>query len=501
MKKIKIFDTTLRDGEQAPGFSMDQNEKLEMALQLERLRVDVLEAGFAVASPGDLQAIQAIAKTLKDVSVCSLARALTSDIDTAWESVKDATAPRIHVFLATSPIHMKYKLRLSPEQVLEQAAAMVAYAKKYCSDIQFSAEDASRSDRGFLARVFEAAIQNGALTVNVADTVGYSHPDEIRALFEYLANRVKGIEKVTLAAHCHDDLGMAVANSLAALLGGARQIECTVNGIGERAGNASLEEFVMALRVRRDVYDCDTRVESTHIYRTSHLLQSITGVPVTPNKAVVGANAFAHESGIHQHGVIAERTTYEIMTPQSIGLPRNRMLLGKHSGKHAFEERLTALGFDLSERERKVAFDRFKLLIDKKKVIQDKDLEALVENRESDISGPIGLEQFVITSGNSINGMAIIKLRIGDQSPQRVAMGDGPVDAAFRAINEITGKEFQLESYQLGAVTEGGDAMGECILRVTLEGVTVTGRGLSTDIIEATIKAYVHAVNKLLNQG
>jgi 2-isopropylmalate synthase len=499
MRTVKIFDTTLRDGEQSPGFSMDFQEKLEMARQLARLRVDIIEAGFAIASPGDLKAIQAIAGELRDVTVCSLARSLPKDIDAAWEGVREAESPRIHIFLATSPVHMQYKLRMTPAQVLERTAAMTAYARKYCADVQFSAEDATRSDRAFLVRVFEAAIQNGAATLNVPDTVGYSHPEEMRALVEYLMNNVRGIEKVTVAAHCHNDLGLAVADSLAAVLGGAGQVECTVNGIGERAGNASLEEVVMALRVRRDVFGAETRVDTTQIYRASRLLQTVSGVPVAPNKAIVGANAFAHESGIHQHGVMAERTTYEIMTPASVGLPQNRMVLGKHSGRHAFEERLNALGFALKGEALQAAFERFKALADKKKTVQDNDLEALAGRLEQPLPGSIALAGFVINAGTTIDGTAIIKLRMGDQLVQRVAVGDGPVDAAFKAINEITGQDFALETYQLGAVTEGGDAMGECVLRLALDGRTVTGRGVSTDIIEATIKAYIHAANKLLN--
>lgn len=498
MKRIKIFDTTLRDGEQAPGFSMDLPEKLEVARQLERLRVDVIEAGFAIASPGDLEAIQRIAREIKEVSVCSLARSLPKDIDAAYEAVRHAVAPRIHVFLATSPIHMRHKLRMTPEQVLEQVANMTAYAAKRCPDVQFSAEDATRSDWDFLVRVFEAAIANGATTLNVPDTVGYSHPEEMKSLIAYLFQHTKGIENVTVATHCHNDLGLATANSLAAVSGGATQIECTLNGIGERAGNASLEEVVMALSVRRDVFPVTTQVDTTQIYRASRLLQSVSGVTVPPNKAIVGANAFAHESGIHQHGVMNERTTYEIMAPVSVGIPQNKMVLGKHSGRHAFEERLNALGFDLSGDELQSAFERFKVLADKKKVIQDGDLEAIVESRENALPGQIALSGFVINAGNTIDGTAIIKLRREEDIVQQVAIGDGPVDAAFKAINQIVGHEFQLESYQLGAVTEGGDAMGECVLRLALDGRSVTGRGLSTDIIEATIKAYVHAVNKLL---
>lgn len=498
MKKIQFFDTTLRDGEQAPGFSMDIHEKLEIARQLERLRVDVIEAGFAIASPGDLLSIQHIARDIKDAAVCSLARALPKDIDAAYEAVKGAAEPRIHIFLATSPIHMQYKLRMTPEQVLEQVSAMTAYAKSRCGSVQFSAEDATRSDPNFLVRVFEAAIRQGASVLNVPDTVGYSHPGEMRALIEHILTHTQGIEKVVLSTHCHNDLGLASANSLAAMQSGVTQVECTVNGIGERAGNAALEELVMALHVRQDSFDAETRIDTRQLYRTSRLLQSISGVTVAPNKAIVGGNAFAHESGIHQHGVMAERTTYEIMSPDSVGIPENKMVLGKHSGRHAFEERLSALGFELSPEERQSAFERFKVLADKKKVIQDGDLEAIVGNREGMLPGLASLESFVINAGSVIDGTAIIKLRVGDEIVQQVAMGDGPVDAAFKAINKITGHEFSLASYQLNAITEGGDAMGECILHVSLNDRAVTGRGLSTDIIEATIRAYIHAVNKLL---
>jgi 2-isopropylmalate synthase len=375
---------------------------------------------------------------------------------------------------------------------------MIKYAKKYCDDVQFSAEDATRSDKDFLVQVTETAIGAGATTINLPDTVGYSYPDEMRSLISYVATHAKGVEKVTLSVHCHDDLGLATSNSLAGLLGGATQVECTVNGIGERAGNASLEEIVMALHTRRSYFHMECGVDTQQIYRTSRLLQSVSGVPVPPSKAIVGANAFAHESGIHQHGVMAERTTYEIMTPASVGLPENKMVLGKHSGRHAFEERLNALGFAMSPEEIQSAFERFKVLADKKKTIQDGDLEAIAGNREESLPGMISLESFVINAGSVIDGTAIIKLRIGDQIVQKVAMGDGPIDAVFKAINEIVGEIFELESYQLGAITEGGDAMGESVLRLSLRGKTVTGRGVSTDVIEATIKSYINAVNKLM---
>ena len=497
---IKIFDTTLRDGEQSPGCSMNLQEKLEMAKQLERLRVDTIEAGFAAASPGDLLAIQAVAREIQDCQVASLARALTKDIDAAWEAVREAASPRIHTFIATSDIHMQYKLRKSPEQVLEQAVEMVKYAKKYCSDVQFSAEDATRSNPEFLYRVIEAVIKAGATVINIPDTVGYITPWEFTDLITNLFEKVPNIDQVDVAVHCHNDLGLAVANSLAAVGAGVYQIECTINGIGERAGNAALEEIVMGLVVRRDFYNVDTKIDTTQIYRTSRLLSSITGVTVQPNKAIVGANAFAHESGIHQHGVLANKSTYEIMTPASIGLAENKMVLGKHSGRHAFEDRLISLGYELTKEQLDTAFEQFKRLADKKKVVTDLDIEALVQQKTFNIPETYRLKRFVINSGSTITATATVYLETLEFPKEAVSTGDGPIDAAFKAIDQIVGIEFELDTFTINAVSEGKDAQGEVIVKIAKDGKLYTGRGLSTDIIESSIKAYLNAINKMLDE-
>ena len=497
---IKIFDTTLRDGEQSPGCSMNLQEKLEMAKQLERLRVDTIEAGFAAASPGDLLAIQAVAREIQDCQVASLARALTKDIDAAWEAVREAASPRIHAFIATSDIHMQYKLRKSPEQVLEQAVEMVKYAKKYCSDVQFSAEDATRSNPEFLYRVIEAVIKAGATVINIPDTVGYITPWEFTDLITNLFEKVPNIDQVDVAVHCHNDLGLAVANSLAAVGAGVNQIECTINGIGERAGNAALEEIVMGLVVRRDFYNVDTKIDTTQIYRTSRLLSSITGVTVQPNKAIVGANAFAHESGIHQHGVLANKSTYEIMTPASIGLAENKMVLGKHSGRHAFEDRLISLGYELTKEQLDTAFEQFKRLADKKKVVTDLDIEALVQQKTFNIPETYRLKRFVINSGSTITATATVYLETLEFPKEAVSTGDGPIDAAFKAIDQIVGIEFELDTFTINAVSEGKDAQGEVIVKLAKDGKLYTGRGLSTDIIESSIKAYLNAINKMLDE-
>ncbi|MGI6577948.1 MAG: 2-isopropylmalate synthase [Eubacteriales bacterium] len=496
---IKIFDTTLRDGEQSPGCSMNLQEKLEIAKQLEKLKVDVIEAGFPIASPGDLEAVIAISKEIKDSAVCGLARALPKDIDAAYEGIKNAVAPRIHTFIATSPVHMQYKLRMTPEQVIENAATMVAYAKKYVSDVEFSAEDACRSEPEFLVKVIQAAIDSGATVINIPDTVGYITPTEIYNLITYIKNNTRGIEKVELSVHCHNDLGMAVANSLSAVRAGATQVECTINGIGERAGNASLEEVVMAIATRGTFLNAKTGINTQQIYKASRLLSSITGIQMPPNKAIVGSNAFAHESGIHQHGVLAERTTYEIMTPESVGIPKNLMVLGKHSGRHAFKTRLHELGYELSQEELDQAFKMFKNLADKKKVITDRDIEAIVGGHSVSVkSGYYQLDNFVINSSNTISSTALISLFAGEEKIENVARGFGPIDSAFNAINLIVGKEFKLVDYSLRSVTEGKDALGEAIVKLRNGGNIVTGRGVSTDIIEASIKAYINGVNKLL---
>ncbi len=497
-KTIKIFDTTLRDGEQSPGCSMNLTEKIEVAKQLELLNVDIIEAGFAIASPMDFESVKAISEAVKTATVASLARATYKDIDAAYEAVKGAVNPRIHTFLATSPIHMQYKLKMSEEEVIARVKEMVSYAKKYCSDVEFSAEDASRSDKEFLARVMETAINAGATTVNIPDTVGYSTPEEFASYITYLKEHVPNIDKADISVHCHNDLGMAVANSLAAVKAGATQVECTINGIGERAGNTSLEEVAMAIKTRQDYYDATTNINTRQIYRSSKLISTITGVSIPPNKAIIGANAFAHESGIHQHGMLQNRATYEIMTPESIGKPSEQMVLGKHSGRHAFEERLKILGYQLTKEELDRTFEHFKVLADKKKSITDRDIEALLANKKVQTNETYSLERFVINSGNTITSTAMIKVKCGDEFIEKVATGDGPIDAAFKTVNMITEQNFILDDYVIHAVTEGEDALGEAVVKLNLDGKKATGRAISTDIVEASIKAYLNGVNKLM---
>lgn len=501
--RIYIFDTTLRDGEQSPGCSMNLQEKIEVARQLERLKVDVIEAGFAIASPGDFQSVKAIAETIKDCTVASLSRAVEKDIDRSAEALKGAVNPRIHTFLATSDIHMKYKLRMTPDEVLERTKKMVAYAKNYCSEVEFSAEDATRSNREFLCRVFETAINAGATVINVPDTVGYTTPDEFYDLIQYLKNNVPNIDKAIISVHCHNDLGMAVANTLAAVKAGATQVECTINGIGERAGNAALEEIVMAMKTRNDMFNTACRVETTQIYRSSKLISSITGVSVQPNKAIVGANAFAHESGIHQHGVLAEKSTYEIMTPESIGLSQNTMVLGKHSGRHAFEDRLKVLGYSLTKEELDTAFEKFKVLADKKKVVQDADIEALLSNKAIEIPETYKLDRIVINTGNTITATANVRVIKQNGEPkviEEVSTGDGPIDAAFKAIDKIVGVSFSFEDYKLNSVTEGQDAQGEAYVKLRRDTRIYTGKGVSTDVFEASVLSYLNAINKMIYQ-
>ena len=497
-KMIKIFDTTLRDGEQSPGCSMNLKEKIEMAQQLERMNVDIIEAGFAAASPGDLHSIQEISKNIKHITVTSLARAHKGDIDMAWESLKYAAHPRIHVFLATSPIHMEYKLNMSPEEVLESTEKMVAYAKYLCDDIEFSAEDATRSSVDFLAQVFDKAIRSGATTINIPDTVGYTTPDEYYSFLTSIIEKCPALKTVDISVHCHNDLGLGVANSIAAIKAGATQIECTVNGIGERAGNAALEEIVMALNTRKDYFGVETRIDTKQIVRSSNLLTRITGVKVQPNKAIVGANAFAHEAGIHQHGVLNNKETYEIMTPESIGLDTNKLVLGKHSGRHAFSEKLTQLGHELNQEELDIAFKKFKDLADKKKDVFDKDIDALVSRQKIEVPKIYELEKYVINSGNIITSTATITIRKGDTVIEEVAAGEGPIYASFKAIEKIVGKSFKLDDFSLSSVTEGEDALGDAVVRLKENNRVYIGRGLSTDIIEASITAYINAVNKMM---
>ncbi len=500
-KMLKIFDTTLRDGEQTPGVNLNIQEKLEIARQLVRMGVDVIEAGFAIASPGDFEAVRAVSENIRGAAIASLCRAVEKDIDRAWEAVCKAERPRIHTFIATSDIHLKYKLKMSEQEVLERAAAMVAYSGKYCEDVEFSAEDASRTKPEFLYKIIEEVIKAGATVVNIPDTVGYSTPAEFGALIRGIRDNVSNIDKVDISVHCHNDLGLAVANTLAAMENGAVQLECTVNGLGERAGNASMEEIIMGVNTRKDFYDITHKIDTTQIYRTSKLVSSLTGVAVQPNKAIVGVNAFAHESGIHQHGVLAEKTTYEIMTPESIGLAQNRMVLGKLSGRHAFEERLKEMGYcSMSSEEIQKAFEKFKSLADKKKVVLDRDIEALIEEKASKIPEVFELDSFQINSGNKVVSTAMVSLIRDGNKVTEAATGDGPVDAAFNAVERCAGISLELEDYGLKAVTEGKDALGEVTVRVSREAQIFVGKGVSTDVIEASVKAYINAINRAVSE-
>ncbi|HKV43913.1 MAG TPA: 2-isopropylmalate synthase [bacterium] len=497
---IRIFDTTLRDGEQSPGFTMNTEEKLEVARALAAMRVDVIEAGFPISSKGDLEGVTLIAREVRGAAIAGLARANRADIDAVVEAVREAERPRIHTFIATSPIHMEHKLRMTPDQVLEASIEAVRYARGFTDDVEFSAEDASRSDPEFLCRVFDGAIKAGASTINVPDTVGYATPEEYAALLRSLIERIPGSDKVVWSVHCHDDLGLAVANSLAAVQAGARQVECTINGIGERAGNASLEEIVMALHTRRNYYRHETAIDTTKIYRASRLVSAITGIPVQPNKAVVGDNAFAHEAGIHQHGVLANRETYEIMTPETIGIPSNKLVLGKHSGRHAFKNLLESNGVRLSDAELRRAFEAFKALCDKKKQVTTEDIIALVEGELRGAPHTYALKAFQISTSNTVAPVAAITLVRGSEIFTQEATGDGPVDAMYNAINAIVGLSPSLADYAIKAVTGGTDAMGEATVKVRDGDGLFIGRGTSTDVLEASAKAYVAAVNKIVHE-
>lgn len=495
---ITIFDTTLRDGEQAPGYSMNLDEKLQFAKQLETLGVDVIEAGFAIASGGDFAAVQAIASQVKGCVIASLARALQKDIDCAWDAIKQAARPRIHTFIATSDLHLEYKLKMSRQQVLEQSVAMVRHARSLCPDVEFSAEDATRTDMDFLCRLIEAVIEAGATVINIPDTVGYSIPDEFGHLIGMIMNRVPNIDKAVLSVHCHDDLGLAVANSLAGLQAGARQVEGTICGIGERAGNAALEEVVMAIRTRHDEFDFSYGLKTEELYKTSRLLATITGISIAPNKAIVGANAFAHEAGIHQHGVMANARTYEIMTPESIGLKRTTMVLGKHSGQHAFVRRMEELGYTLSPEMAQKLFADFKNVADKKKQITDRDLIALMESGTHAAPQIYELESYVVNSGNNMTSTACVTLRREGRKIQAVEMATGPIYACFKAVERIIHHAYVLEDYQLRAVTEHRDALGEALVRISDNYGVYHGRGVSTDVIEASILSLVSAVNRMI---
>ncbi len=497
-RRIKIFDTTLRDGEQSPGCSMNIEEKIEIAKQLEALKVDIIEAGFAISSPGDFRSVEAVSKTIKNCTVASLARAVDKDIDAAYEAVKCAVSPRIHTFIATSPVHMQYKLKMTPDEVLDRTVAAVARAKKYLSDVEFSAEDAMRSDPAFLAKVIEAAITAGATTVNIPDTVGYVVPEEMGRMIRYLKENVPNIDKAVISVHCHNDLGMGVANSLAGVLAGASQVECTVNGLGERAGNAALEEIVMAIKTRRAMFGCYTDVDSKQLNRTSKLVYNIIGQTAAINKPIIGANAFAHEAGIHQHGVMAERTTYEIMSPEDVGITKSALVLGKHSGRHAIEERLTELGYTFTESELSTYYEKVKELSEKKKYISDSDLETIVNNRDRSTS-TYQLEYFDVHTARDSRATCVIRLKKGNETLEEVSLGDGPINAAYAAVDKITGHLCEeLSNYTIHSVSGGNDALGEVTVRVRNGDKSVIGRGLSTDIIESSILAYINGINKLI---
>ena len=499
-EKLIIFDTTLRDGEQSPGASMTADEKVRIAKALEKMRVDVIEAGFPIASDGDFEAVKAVASIIKDSTVCGLARAKKIDIDRAGAAIKPANSGRIHTFIATSPIHMQQKLRLSPDEVVEQAIAAIRMAKKYTNDIEFSPEDAGRSEPDFLCRIIEAVIKEGATTINIPDTVGYNIPHQFGALIKDLIERVPNSDKAIFSVHCHNDLGLAVGNSLSAVLNGARQVECTINGLGERAGNASLEEVVMALRTRQDVFNCDTTLDTTQIMNCSRLVSGITGFAVQPNKAIVGANAFSHESGIHQDGVLKSRETYEIMRAQDVGLATNKIVLGKHSGRNAFKTRMAELDIAFqSEEELNEVFASFKTLADKKHEIFDEDLQALVtETGTEQMNESIKLVSLSVCSETGETPNASITLNVDGEEKRAQCKGSGPVDASFQAIESIIKSEVELQLYSVNNITSGTDSQGEVTVRLERGGKIVNGHGADTDIVIASAKAYVNALNKVI---
>ena len=498
--RLIIFDTTLRDGEQSPGASMTRDEKVRIAKALEKLRVDVIEAGFPIASPGDFEGVQAVARTVKDSTVCGLARALEKDIDRAGEALREANSGRIHTFIATSPIHMERKLRMTPDQVVEQAVWAVKRARQYTDNVEFSAEDAGRSELDFLCRIFEAVIDAGATTINVPDTVGYNLPQQFGETLRALIERVPNADRAVFSVHCHNDLGLAVANSLSAVANGARQVECTINGLGERAGNASLEEVVMAVRTRQDLFACDTNLDTTQIVTCSKLVSNITGFPVQPNKAIVGANAFAHESGIHQDGVLKSRETYEIMRAEDVGWTQNRMVLGKHSGRNAFRTRLQEIGIEFaSEEDLNAAFARFKDLADKKHEIFDEDLQALVTDKGIEAENErVKLVSLKVCSETGETPAADVVVSIDGEERGVSAEGSGPVDASYKAIESLVSTGAQLLLYSVNAITSGTDSQGEVTVRLEKGGRIVNGQGADTDIVIASAKAYINACNKLL---
>ncbi len=499
-RRIQIFDTTLRDGEQAPGMSMNKAEKLELAIQLARLGVDVIEAGFPIASDDDFEAVKLIAKTVQGPTIAGLCRVKPGDIDRCWEAVKYAQKPRIHTFLATSPIHREHKLRMSKEQVLEAITVGVSRAASYGCEVEFSAEDASRTELDFMIEVAETAIAAGATIINIPDTVGYATPEEYGSFIEAVYKGVRNMDKAIISVHCHNDLGMAVANSLSAVLKGATQIECSINGAGERAGNAALEELIMAMKTRENFYKLETGIHIGEIYKTSRMLCSFTGMTLQANKAIVGKNAFAHESGIHQDGVLKERTTYEIMDPKLLGIVQQNLVLGKHSGKHAFSKRLEEIGYNLSEEELKKAFVRFKNLCDHKKEVTDRDLETLVQDEIRVYNERYSLDYLQVTCGSNIRPTATVGILEGEEVTQIAVIGNGPVDAVFKAINMLTNVTPSLDSYSLGAVTEGIDAQAEVVVLLKFGEKEYRGTGASVDVVEASARAYLNGINKALTE-
>jgi len=496
-ERIYIFDTTLRDGEQSPGYTMNTQEKLRLAKQLEGLGVDIIEAGFPVASEGDFEAVKQIAETIKNSEVAGLARANDEDIDRAWEAIKHAQNPRIHTFISTSDIHLKHQLRKNRDEVLKIAVNAVKRAKRYTPNVEFSAMDATRSDWDYLCKVFAEAIDAGATTINVPDTVGYAVPAEFGELIRYIRDHVPNISQAIISVHCHNDLGLAVANSIEAIRQGARQVECTVNGIGERAGNASLEEIAMILKTRKDKFDTETRIVTEKIYPTSKLITSITGVPVQPNKAIVGANAFAHESGIHQDGLLKSKFTYEIMTPESVGISKSSLVLGKHSGRHAFNNRVKELGYTLDDKALNLAFKRFKTLSDMKKYVYDEDIEMIIMDEIYKVPEKYKLLYLTVTCGNTTIPTATVKMEIDGTVYQDVGYGDGPVDATYKIIKRLVKTNSKLLKFSVSSVTRDMDAQGEVFVKLEEKGLTVTGKGADTDIIVASAKAYINALNKL----
>ncbi|MFQ5328538.1 MAG: 2-isopropylmalate synthase [Thermodesulfobacteriota bacterium] len=498
-KRVRIFDTTLRDGEQSPGASMNVEEKLLIARQLAKLGVDIVEAGFAYSSPGDFEAVQRIAHEVEGPVICSLARAKEEDIDSAWKALKGGETPRIHTFISTSDIHLKHQFRLTRDEALKRAVAMVERARGYVDDVEFSPMDASRSDVSYLHEVIEAVIGAGATTVNIPDTVGYALPHEFGELIRGIMVNVPNVEGAIISVHCHNDLGLAVANSLAAVMNGARQVESTINGIGERAGNASMEELVMILRTRRDLVELDTQIVTENIYPASRLVSSITGISVQPNKSIVGDNAFAHESGIHQDGLLKEKATYEIMTPESVGLSHSTLVMGKHSGRHAFKERLKELGYELNDEDLNRAFNRFKKVADKKKEVFDEDIEAIVADEVLRIEPPERnrLVSLHIASGTGDVPTAEIELEVEGRAVKATGTGDGPVDAVYKTIKSLTETKSRLLKYSVNAITGGTDAQGEVGVRLMEGDCIALGQGAHTDIIVASAKAYINALNKL----